>query len=329
MNSPPRGLRPRAGDPRVRARRPPAGPPRAMATAVRCPVRVRPGRRPPPRPAPRSVTVRRPVPVLRPWARLRAARRRPPQARQPGRRPAPIPAHQPRPRRGPRFPRCPPTAARRPALLSLAAARCPARGPRARAPVARDLVVQDLVVQVRALRDRAPQGAVPRDRVPRARAARDRVLPGLVLPGLLAAVARDPARAPVTTPMLRSPPAWAPPRVARRHGRASPARAAPVPRRRARVVHAPAGRVRPARVSRDGPAQRTWPVLAGRVPAPAACRRGPPVVVPAAVLAVRAVVVPAAAPARADARAAAAVAVPVRARPVPVAVAAVPAHARV
>ena len=53
------------------------------------------------------------------------------------------------------------------------------------------------------------------------------------------------------------------------------------------------------------------------------------VVVPAAVLAVRAVVVPAAAPARADARAAAAVAVPVRARPVPVAVAAVPAHARV
>jgi hypothetical protein len=291
-----------------------------MATAVRCPVRVRPGRQPPPRPAPRSLTIRRPVPAHR----LRAARRqtawrRPPQARRPGRRPARVPARRPRPRRGPRFPRCPPTAARRPAPLSLARARCPARGPLARVPVARDPVAQ-----VRVPRDRAPQGVVPR-----ARAARDRVLPGLALPGLPAAVARGPARAPVTTPMLRSPPAWVPPRAAPRRGRASPPRAAPVPRRPARAVHAPAGRVRPARATRDDPAQRTWPVLAGRVPAPAACRRGLPVVVPAAVLAVLAVVLPAAPPARAVARVAAAVVVPVRARPAPVAVAAVPAHARV
>ena len=242
---------------------------------------------------------------------------RPPQARRPGRRPARVPARRPRPRRGPRFPRCPPTAARPPAQLSLAVARCPGPGPRARVPA------RDLLVQVRALRDRAPQCAVPR-----ARAARDRVLPGLVHPGQPAVALRGLARAPVTTPMPRSPPAWARPRAAHRRGRVSLARAAPVPRRPARAVHAPAGRVRPARASRDGPAQRTWPAPAGRVPAPAACRRGPPVAVPAAVLVVRAVVVPAAAPARADARAAAAVAALALARPVPVAVAAVPAHAR-
>ena len=225
---------------------------------------------------------------------------RPPQARRPGRRPARVPARRPRPRRGPRFPRCPPTVARPPAQLSLAVARCPGPGPRARVP-ARDLVVRDPVVQVRALRDRAPQRAVPR-----ARAARDRVLPGLVLPGQPAVVLRGLARAPVTTPTPRSLPAWARPRAAHRRGRVSLARAAPVPRRLARAVPAPAG----------------------RVPAPAACRRGPPVAVPVGVPAVRAVVAPAAAPARADARVAAAVAVLVRARPVPVVAAAVPAHAR-
>ena len=77
-------------------------------------------------------------PTHRPRARRRAARRRPPRARWPGRRPARVPARRPRPRRGPRFPRCPPTAARRPAPLSPAAARCPGPGPQARVPVVQD-----------------------------------------------------------------------------------------------------------------------------------------------------------------------------------------------
>jgi hypothetical protein len=156
------------------------------------------------------------------------------------------------------------------------------------------------------------------------------VRPGLAPRGPVAVVARGLARVPVTTLTLLSPPAWARLRAARQPGRASPRRAAPVPRPPARAVPGRVVRVRRARAAqadRDGPARRTWPVRAVRVPARAACRRGPPAVVPVAVPAVQAVVVPAAVPARGAPAAAVAVAVPARVLPVPVAaVAAVPAH---
>lgn len=269
---------------------------------ARCPGPARPARRHLPRRVPRSVTVRRPV-RRRPRAPRRPARRHPPSARPPG-PPVPVPAILHRPHHGPRFPPCPRTAARRPVRLSLAAARCPGQGRASRDPVG------------------PAQG-----RAARGRAVRARARPGLAPPGLVAAVARVLDRVPVTTPTLLSRPAWAPLRVARRYGRVSPGRAAPVRRPPVRVVPdraAPARRARVARAARDGPARRTWPVPAGRVPARTACRHGPPVAVLVAVPAVLAVAVPAVVPARADARVAVAVAVPARVHPVPVVAAAVP-----
>ncbi len=273
---------------------------------ARCPGPARPARRLLPQRVPRSVTIRRPV-RRRPRAPRRPARRHPPSARPPG-LPVRIPAVLHRPHHGPRFPPCPRTAARPPVRLSLAAARCPGQGRAPRDPVG------------------PAQGRAARGRAVRARPVRARARPGLAPPGPVAAVARVPARVPVTTPTLLSRPAWAPLRVARHPGRVSPGRAAPVRRPPVRVVPdraAPARRARVARAARDGPARRTWPVPAGRVPARAACRHGPPVAVRVAVPAVLAVAVPAVVPARADARVAVAVAVPARVHPVPVVVAAV------
>jgi hypothetical protein len=320
MSSGPRDPRPRAEGLRGRAPRPLAV--RLTATAgARGPGLARPARRHLPRrsPVPRSATARRPPPARRRRARQRPPHRRPPRTRRPGRLPrVPVPRRQLR--RGPRFPRCLLTAAPRPVPRSLAAARCPAPGPAARVPVVRGRVgpAQDRAVQARAVQARVAQD-------------RARARPGLAPRGPVAAVAPGLARVPVTTPTLPSPPAWARPRVARHPGRVSPGRGAPVRRPPARVVPVRAVRVRrarPGQAARDGPARRTWPVPAVRVPARAACRRGPPAVALVAVPAVRAVAVPAAAaavPAR-DAQAAVAVAVPARVPPVPAAVAAVPAH---
>jgi hypothetical protein len=283
---------------------------------ARCPGPARPARRHLPRRVPRSVTIRRPV-RRRPRAPRRPARRHPPSARPPS-PPVPVPAVLHRPHHGPRFPPCPRTAARPPVRLSLAAARCPGQGRAPRDPVG--------PAQGRAARGRAVRARAARARAARARAVRARARPGLAPPGPVAAVARVPARVPVTTPTLLSRPAWAPLRVARHPGRVSPGRAAPVRRPPVRVVPvraAPARQARAARAGRAGPARRTWPVPAGRVPARVACRHGPPVAVLVAVPAVPAVAVPAVVPARADARVAVAVAVPARVHPVPVVVAAV------